>query len=74
MCKKSPKQCKAKVKCSACIKRQEMSKLRDAYLEAKEKGEVKITLDSNKEPDILTLNEVDTMFEQQYYVIDIKGE
>ena len=50
MCKKSPEQCNAKVKCKCCIKQQEMSKLRDAYLEAKENGEVKsykITLDSN---------------------------
>lgn len=77
MCRKSPEQCKAKVKCECCIKRQEMSKLRDAYLEAKENGEVKsykITLDSNKEDDTLTLNEVDSKLEQQHYVIDVKGE
>ena len=41
MCKKDPNQCKAKTKCTACIKRQEMSKIRNAYLEAKEKCEVK---------------------------------
>lgn len=77
MCKKSPDQCKVKVKCKCCVKRQEMSKLRDAYLEAKENGEVKsyiITLDSNKEDGKLTLNEVDSKLEQQHYVIDVKGE
>ncbi|ULG01404.1 hypothetical protein phiA019_0057 [Aeromonas phage phiA019] len=77
MCKKSPEQCKAKVKCKCCIKRQEMSKLREAYLEAKENGEVKsykITLDSNREDDTLTLNEVDSKFEQQSFIIDIRGD
>lgn len=76
MCRKDPSECKAKTKCSACIKRQEMSKIRDAYLEAKENGEVKsykITLDSNKENDTLTLNEVDNQFEKQHFVIEIKG-
>lgn len=75
MCRKDPSECKAKTKCTACIKRQEMSKIRDAYLEAKEKGEVKsykITLDSNKENDTLTLNEVDSKFEQQSSIIEIK--
>ena len=75
MCRKDPSECKAKTKCSACIKRQEMSKIRDAYLEAKENGEVKsykITLDSNKENDTLTLNEVDSKFEQQSSIIEIK--
>ena len=77
MCKKLPEQCKSKVKCKCCIKQQEMSKLRDAYLEAKENGEVKsykITLDSNKENDTITLNEVDSKFEQQQHVIETKGE
>lgn len=77
MCKKDPDQCKAKIKCSACIKRQEMSKLHDAYLEAKEKGEVKsykIVVDSEQEAGKLGLNEVDNQFEQQHYVIEIKGE
>ena len=77
MCKKDPNQCKAKIKYSACIKRQEMSKIRDAYLEAKENGEIKsykITLDSNREDDTLSLNEVDRKFEQQYFVIEVKGE
>lgn len=77
MCKKSPEQCNAKVKCKCCIKRQEMSKLRDAYLEAKEKGEVKpykIVVDSEQETGKLGLNEVDNQFEQQHYVIEIKGE
>ncbi|ULG01866.1 hypothetical protein phiA047_0135 [Aeromonas phage phiA047] len=77
MCRKSPEQCKAKVKCKCCIKRQEMSKLRDAYLEAKENGEVKsykIIVDSEQETGKLGLNEVDNQFEQQHYVIEIKGE
>lgn len=77
MCRKSPEHCKAKIKCKCCIKQQEMSKLRDAYLEAKENGEVKsykITLDSNKGDDTLTLNEVDSKLEQQHYVIEIKGK
>lgn len=92
MCKKPPEQCRAKVKCKCCIKQQEMTKLRDAYLEAKENGEVKsykITLDSNnmlqgiskkflidsnREDDTLSLNEVDRKFEQQYFVIEVKGE
>lgn len=75
MCRKDPSECKAKTKCTACIKRQEMSKIRNAYLEAKENGEVKsykITLDSNKENDTLTLNEVDSKFEQQSSIIEIK--
>ena len=77
MCKKSQEQCKAKTKCKCCIKRQKMSKLREAYLEAKENGEVKsykITLDSNREDDALTLNEVDSKFEQQSFIIDIRGD
>ncbi|QDB73972.1 hypothetical protein [Aeromonas phage 4L372D] len=77
MCKKSPEQCNAKVKCKCCIKRQVMSKLRDAYLEAKENGEVKsykIIVDSEQETGKLGLNEVDNQFEQQHYVIEIKGE
>lgn len=77
MCRKSPEHCKAKIKCKCCIKRQEMSKLRVAYLEAKENGEVKsykITLDSNKQDDTLTLNEVDSEFEQQQHVVEIKGK
>ena len=77
MCKKLPEQCKAKVKCKCCIKRQEMSKLRDAYLEAKENGEVKsykITLDSNRENGTLSLNEVDSKSEQQSFIIDIRGD
>lgn len=76
MCKKDPNQCKAKPKCSACIKRQEISKIRNAYLEAKEKGEVKsykILIDSEKENDKLSLNEVDNQFEQQHFVIEIEG-
>ena len=54
-----------------------MSKLRDAYLEAKENGEVKsykIIVDSNREDDTLTLNEVYSKFEQQSFIIDIKGD
>lgn len=77
MCRKDPNQCKAKIKCSACIKRQEMSKIRNAYLEAKEKGEVssyKIVVDSEQEDGKLNLNEVDSLFEQQYCVIEIEGE
>ena len=77
MCRKDPSECKAKVKRKCCIKRQEMSKLRDAYLEAKEKGEVKsykILIDSEQEDGKLSLNEVDNQFEQQHYVIEIKGE
>lgn len=76
MCKKDPDQCKAKIKCSACIKRQEMSKLRDAYLEAKENGEVnsyKIVVDKEQEDCKLSLNAVDNHFEQHHYVILIKG-
>lgn len=75
VCKKDPNQCKAKTKCTACIKRQEMSKIRDAYLESKEKGEVKsykIVVDSEQENGKLRLNEVDSQFEQQHYVIEIK--
>lgn len=77
MCKKSPEQCKAKVKCKCCIKRQEMSKLRDAYLEAKENGEVKsykIVVDSEQETSKLNLTELDSQFEQQSFIIDIKGD
>ena len=77
MRKKDPDQCKAKTKCSACTKRQEVSKLRDAYLEAKENGEVKyykIVVDSEQETGKLGLNEVDNQFEKQHYVIEIKGE
>lgn len=77
MCKKPPEQCRAKVKCTACIKRQEMSKIRNAYLEAKEKGEVKsykIIVDSNREDDTLTLNEVDSKYEQQLFIINVEGE
>lgn len=51
MCRKSPEQCKAKVKCKCC----------------------KSTIDKDKEHGILTLNEVDNQFEQQHYVIEIKG-
>lgn len=76
MCRKDPSECKAKTKCTACIKRQEMSKIRDAYLESKEKGEVssyKIVVDSEQETGKLSLNEVDTQFEQQHFVIEIEG-
>ena len=52
MCKKSPEQCKAKVKCKCC----------------KEK------LAINQETGKLILNEVDSQFEQQHFVIEIKGE
>ena len=76
MCRKDPNECKAKTKCSACIKRQEMSKIRNAYLEAKENGEVKsykIVVDIEQEDDKLNLNEVDNLFEKQHYVIEIEG-
>lgn len=75
MCKKSPEQCKAKVKCRCCIKRQEMSKIRNAYLEAKENGEVKsykIVVDSGQETGKLNLNEIDELLEQQTFIINIK--
>lgn len=52
MCRKNPKDCKAKVKCKCCIKQ----------------------VDNSKEHDILTLTEVDNKFEQQHYVIEVKGE
>ena len=76
MCRKDPNECKAKTKCSACIKRQEMSKIRNAYLEAKENGEVKsykIVVDIEQEDDKLNLNEVDNLFEKQHFVIEIEG-
>lgn len=75
MCRKDPSECKAKTKCTACIKRQEMSKIRDAYLESKEKGEVSSykIVDSEQETGKLNLNEVDNQFEQQHFVIEIKG-
>ena len=76
MCRKDPSECKAKTKCSACTKRQEMSKLRDAYLEAKENGEVKsykIVVDSEQETGKLNLNEIDELLEQQTFIINIKG-
>jgi len=76
MCRKDPIECKAKTKCTACIKRQEMSKIRNAYLEAKEKGEVKsykILIDSEQEDGKLSINEVDNQFEQQHFVIEIEG-
>ena len=75
MCRKDPSECKAKTKCSACTKRQEMSKLRDAYLEAKENGEVKsykIVVDSEQETGKLNLNEIDELLEQQTFIINIK--
>ena len=75
MCRKDPNECKAKTKCSACIKRQEMSKIRNAYLEAKENGEVKsykIVVDIEQEDDKLNLNAVDSSFEQQSSIIEIK--
>jgi hypothetical protein len=77
MCRKDPSECKAKTKCTACIKRQEMSKIRNAYLEAKEKCEVKsykIIVDSNREDDTLSLNKVDSKYEQQLFIINVKGE
>lgn len=77
MCKKDPSECKAKTKCVACIKRQEMSKIRNAYLEAKENGEVKsykIVVDIGQETGKLSLNEVDNWVEKQHYIIEIKGE
>ena len=52
MCKKSPEQCKAKVKCKCC----------------KEKFAIE------QETGKLNLNEVDNQFEQQHFVIEIKGE
>lgn len=53
-----------------------MSKIRNAYLEAKEKGEVKsykILIDSEQEDGKLSINEVDNQFEQQHFVIEIEG-
>lgn len=52
MCRKSPEQCKAKVKRKCC----------------KEK------IDSEQENGRLYLNEVDSKFEQQQHVIEIKGK
>lgn len=75
MCRKDPSECKAKTKCTACIKRQEMSKIRDAYLEAKEKCEVKsykIVVDGGQEIGKLNLNEIDELLEQQTFIINIK--
>ena len=75
MCRKSPEQCNAKVKCKCCIKRQEMSKIRNAYLKAKENGEVKsykIVVDSGQETGKLNLNEIDELLEQQTFIINIK--
>ncbi|QEG08308.1 hypothetical protein HWC26_gp056 [Aeromonas phage 2L372X] len=75
MCRKDPSECKAKTKCTACIKRQEMSKIRNAYLEAKEKCEVKsykIVVDSGQETGKLNLNEIDELLEQQTFIINIK--
>ena len=52
MCKKSPEQCKAKVKCKCC------------------KEKLAIEQETGK----LSLNEVDSQFEQQHFVIEIEGE
>lgn len=52
MCRKNPKDCKAKVKCKCC----------------KEK------LAIEQKDDTLNLNEVDTQFEQQHYIIETRGE
>ena len=52
MCKKSPEQCKAKVKCKCCVK----------------------PIDKKQESSKLGLNEVDNQFEQQHYIIEIKGK
>lgn len=49
MCRKSPEQCKAKVKCKCC----------------KEK------LDKEQESGKLCLNDVDDLFEQQLFIINV---
>lgn len=77
MCKKDPKDCKAEVKCLVCIKRKEMSQLREAYMEAKENDDVKsykITVDSSQKDSKLSLNEVDNLNEQEEFIINVKGD
>ena len=79
MCKKDPKDCKAEVKCLACIKRQEMSHLHlhEAYVKAKENDDVKsykITVDRSQKDSKLSLNEVDNLNEQEEFIINVKGD
>ena len=75
MCKKDPRDCKALVKCLACIKRQEMTQLREAYMKAKENGDVesyKINVDTKVDCGNISINEVDELLEQQIFIINIK--
>lgn len=59
MCKKPPEKCKAKVKCKVCPSRKE--KLQKEFA-------------SPKEYDKISLNDMDNMFEQNQYIISVKGE
>ena len=67
MCKKVPEQCKAKVKCKCC-----KEKL-DSNLQLQGISK-KFLIDKEQETGKLNLNEVDNNFEQQHYIIDLKGE
>ena len=67
MCKKSPEQCKAKVKCKCCKEKLDSN----CKLQVISK---KFIVAIEQETGKLSLNEVDNQFEQQHYVIEVKGE
>lgn len=52
MCKKSPKDYKAKIKCKVC----------------------KVLLDNSENDAKISLNEVDNSFQEQQYIVYVKGE
>ena len=67
MCKKDTNQCKAKVKCRCCKEKF------DSNLQLQGISK-KFIVAIDQENDKLNLSEVDNQFDQQHYVIDIKGE
>lgn len=68
MCKKSPDNCKAKIKCQRCS-----YAVKQSFIPLVDKScEEKLVIE--QEDDKLNLTELDSQFEHQYYVIDVKGD
>lgn len=81
MCNKNPSNCQATIECECCTasehKHYSMSEIRKAYLEAKDKGQVKsykISVDLPEEHDkiVLDVQEVDKIQTEKDHIVVVK--
>lgn len=68
MCRKNPKDCRAKIKCNIC------ENAVDSTIYVQGTSKLKFFIDNQEICDNISLNEVDALLEQQTYIIDIKGD